>query len=543
MKEGATMPGRMPVTGSNLVAGEESAEGRETFHAVDPVSAQRGSTGFREATTAEIQRAVAAAADASAVYGEWPGPRRAALLRTAADDLDGAREQIVATAAAETGLDEARLTGELGRTTTQLRAFADLAEDGSYVGAIIDTANTHPVLGALPDIRRMLVPLGPVAVFGASNFPLAFSVAGGDTASALAVGCPVVAKAHPSHPGTSELAGRALAAAVRAAGAPPGTFSMLHGRSPDVSRALVTATQIKAVGFTGSHRVGRLLYDLAARRPDPIPVYAEMGSLNPLFVTPGAIGARAAEIAAGYAGSMTLGNGQFCTKPGLLFVPDDDAGRSFLERVAALVGQMSAGPLLNEGIAAALGGKLETSRALPGVQILAEGHPGEAPAGFGAAPVLLATDYATFRATPQLRAEHFGPVAIGVRVPHGKYAEAAAALDGSLTGTIHAEPHEAETVAPLAAALREKVGRLIWNGYPTGVAVVPSMQHGGPYPATTFPGHTSVGLTAVRRFLRPVAYQNAPEWLLPPALRDANPLRIRRLVNGTWTDAADGPGS
>lgn len=531
------MAGPMPVTGSNLIAGEESAKGQEGFRAVDPRSGEHGSTTFREATAAEVQRAAAAAAQASAPYGEWPGTRRAALLRAVADWLDGGREQIVTTAAAETGLDTTRLTGELGRTTTQLRAFADLAEDGSYIGAIIDTAHTHPVLGALPDIRRMLVPLGPVAVFGASNFPLAFSVAGGDTASALAVGCPVVVKAHPSHPGTSELAARAVGAAVAASGAPHGTFSMLQGRSPEVSRALVEAAQIKAVGFTGSQRVGRLLYDLAARRPEPIPVYAEMGSLNPLFVTPGALQARAGEIAAGYAGSMTLGNGQFCTKPGLLFVPDDDAGRAFLERVAALIAQTRAGTLLNERIHAALSSQLEKSRALPGVLTLAEGRRGDA-AGWQAAPVLLATDYETFRATPELHAEHFGPVAIGVRVPVTRYAEAAAGVEGSLTGTIHAEPDEAEMVAPVAEALRGKVGRVIWNGYPTGVAVVPAMHHGGPYPATTAAGHTSVGLTAVRRFLRPVAYQNAPQWLLPPVLRDANPLRIRRLVNGTWTDAA-----
>lgn len=532
------MAERTRLTGANLVAGEDSAGGGATYAAADPRTGQPGSTGFHEATAAEIARAAAAAAEASAVLFDWPGERRAALLRAAADALDAGQEQIVATASAESGLDKGRLTGELGRTTTQLRAFADLAEEGSYVDAIIDTARTHPVLGPLPDVRRMLVPIGPVAVFGASNFPLAFSVAGGDTASALAVGCPVVVKAHPSHPGTSELAGRALDAAAAATAAPPGTFSMVHGRSHGVSRALVTAAEIKAVGFTGSLRVGRLLYDLAARRPDPIPVYAEMGSLNPLFVTPGALRARAEEIAVGYVGSMTQGNGQFCTKPGLLFVPDDDAGRAFLGRIAALVRERGAGPLLSEGIRAALASQLDETRALPGVQTIGEGRGGGGgAAAIVATPVLLAVGYDTFLATPQLQAEHFGPVAVAVRLPPGRYAEAAAGLAGNLTGTIHAEPDEALAVAPLAAALREKVGRLVWNGYPTGVAVVSAMQHGGPYPATTASGHTSVGLTAVRRFLRPVAYQNAPQQLMPAALADDNPLRIRRLVDGVWTEA------
>jgi NADP-dependent aldehyde dehydrogenase len=530
------MAERTRLTGANLVAGEDSADGGATYTAADPRTGQPGSTGFHEATAAEITRAAAAAAEASAVLLDWPGERRAALLRAAADALDAGAEQVVATASAESGLDESRLTGELGRTTTQLRAFADLAEEGSYVEAIIDTPRTHPVLGLLPDVRRMLVPVGPVAVFGASNFPLAFSVAGGDTASALAVGCPVVVKAHPSHPGTSELAGRSLAAAAAATAAPPGTFSMVHGRSPDVSRALVTAAEIKAVGFTGSQRVGRLLYDLAAGRPEPIPVYAEMGSLNPLFVTPGALRARAEEIAVGYVGSMTQGNGQFCTKPGLLFVPDDDAGRAFLGRVAELVRERGAGPMLSESIRAALASQLDQTRALPGVQTVGEGHGGGA-AAIAATPVLLAVDYATFLATPRLQAEHFGPVAVAVRVPPGRYAEAAAGLAGNLTGTIHAEPDDAQVVAPLVAALLGKVGRLVWNGYPTGVAVVPAMQHGGPYPATTASGHTSVGLTAVRRFLRPVAYQNAPQQLMPPALADGNPLRIRRLVDGVWTEA------
>lgn len=295
-----------------------------------------------------------------------------------------------------------------------------------------------------------------------------------------------------------------------------------------------------AVGFTGSHGVGRALFDLAARRDDPIPVYAEMGSLNPVFVTARALRARGEEIAMGLFASMTMGNGQFCTKPGLLFVPDDERGEVVLTRLALLVDQAPAGTLLNRNVAEGLSARLDVSRSLVGVRVLAEGR--RADGGIMAAPVLLDTDFATFARRPELRAEHFGPVAVAIRTPVDRFVEAASIVDGSLTGTIHSEPDEAEAVAPLAAALRERVGRLIFNGYPTGVAVVASMHHGGPYPSTTAPGHTSVGLTAVNRFLRPVAYQNTPLSLLPPALRDGNPLGIRRLVDGAWTGGRDASG-
>ena len=526
-------PSRFEPTGANLIAATESATGSATYTGVDPATGQPTGPAFVEATSAEVDRAVAAAVGAAPTLAGWPATGRATLLRAVAESLEAVAEQLLPAAATETGLAAPRLTGELGRTTTQLRAFADLLDEGSYVQAIIDTPRVHAVLGALPDLRRMLVPLGPVAVFGASNFPLAFGVAGGDTASALAAGCPVLVKAHPSHPLTSELVARAVLAAGDAVGAPAGFFSLLHGRSPEMAQALVRAPGVRAVGFTGSYVAGRALFDAAAGRPDPIPVFAEMGSVNPTFVTAAAARTRGDDVAEGYVASMTMGNGQFCTKPGLLFVPADEAGEALLRRIANLVAHAPGGTLLNRNVAAGLAARLATTRALAGVEVLAEGRPADA--GISAAPVLLGSDVDTFVATPDLQAEHFGPAAVAIRTPADRYLDAAGVLEGSLTATIHCEPDDWDTIAPLVDVLRERAGRIVFNGYPTGVAVVAAMHHGGPHPATTAPAHTSVGTTAINRFLRPVAYQNTPPPLLPAALRDENPLRIRRLVDGVWS--------
>jgi NADP-dependent aldehyde dehydrogenase len=472
---------------------------------------------------ADVATATAAAAEAFAEYRRWPAARRAVLLRGIADGLEALGDELVAVADAETGLGETRLSGEVGRTCGQLRAFADLVTAGWHVEAMIDTAG--------PDLRRMLVPLGPVAVFGASNFPLAFSVPGGDTASALAAGCPVVVKAHPSHPRTSALCARAITAALADAGAPAGVFGLVEGASNAVGEALVTAPAITAVGFTGSLAGGRALYDLAAARPQPIPVYAEMGSLNPVFVTAGALAARGQAIAEGFVGSMTMGTGQFCTKPGLVFVPAG-AAQGFVDAVAEGLAGVEGGPLLNDRIRDTLAGQLEATTALPGVQAVVRGSAGDV-----CTPTLLRVDWETYAATPALAEEHFGPVSVVVAVPDDGFAEAAGTLAGSLTATVHAEPAEHDAVAALLEVLREKAGRLVWNGFPTGVAVTHAMQHGGPYPATTNPLHTSVGSTSIRRFLRPVAYQDTPAALLPDELRDENPLGILRLVNGRWTPA------
>lgn len=526
---------RSELSGGNLLAATDSRDGTQVFRAVDPRTGQLGSVEFHEATDGEVQRAVAAASEAFTVFLGWDDRQRATLLRGIADAVEADRDPLVAAASDETALPDQRLHGELTRTTVQLRAFADLLVDGWYVDAVIDPADPSATPAPRPDLRRMLVPIGPVAVFGASNFPFAFSVPGGDTASALAAGCPVVAKAHPSHPGTSELAGRAIRRTLAELGAPAGLFSLVQGRRPEVSRALVLAGPIRAVGFTGSYQAGRSLFELAAGRPEPIPVYAEMGSLNPVFVTRAALASRGTQIADGFVASLTMGHGQFCTKPGLIFIPDGTDGDAFVQTVADRLGSVGSCPLLNEGIRAALAAALAETTGLPGVEVVVRGGDGE-PTGSHAEPSLLQVDGATFTSTPQLLREHFGPVSLVVRCPQEEFPSAAERLEGSLTGTVHAEPADHDTVVPLVDALRERVGRLIWNGFPTGVAVTAAMHHGGPFPATTFPAHTSVGLLAIRRFLRPVAYQDFPPDLLPAALRDDNPLRIHRLVDGVFTE-------
>jgi acyl-CoA reductase-like NAD-dependent aldehyde dehydrogenase len=424
-----------------------------------------------------------------------------------------------------------RRAGRRARTTGQLRFFADIVAEGSYAEAVIDPAD--PDAGR-PDVRRVLVPLGPVGVFGASNFPFAFSVAGGDTAAALAARCPVVYKAHPSHPGTDELAARALTAAVAEVGAPPGTFSLIQGTSNEVGEALTLAPEIRAIGFTGSLRAGRALHELGATRDEPIPVYAEMGSLNPVFVTRGALRDRGEEIAEGLVGSMTMGTGQFCTKPGLVFVPTGEAGDRFVAAVGDRLAERGDGPLLNERIRDAFTAQLAATSDLDGVEAVVAGASGDE-GGFRCAPSLLTVDAATFTAEPALSEEHFGPVSIIVRHDPAEAVELAAGLDGSLTATIHAQPDEHDEVRALQATLAEVAGRIVHDGYPTGVAVTYAMHHGGPYPATTTDLHTSVGATAIRRFLRPVAFQDTPDDLLPEALRDDNPRGIVRLVDGALT--------
>jgi len=545
-------------TGAVLVAGEERYTGRTTFHAVYPATGEPGELAVAESTAEDVVAAAAAAAAAAGPLRWTDGAVRAQLLQRIAAGLEADAAQIVDLAARESGLTEARLSGELVRTCVQLRAFADLVAEGSYVEAIIDPPDPDARPAPRPDLRRMLVARGPVAVFGASNFPLAFSVAGGDTASALAAGCPVVVKGHPAHPGTSELAARAVLAAVTDCGLSAGTFALLPGRDPELSRALVRAPQIKAVGFTGSQPVGRALFDLAAARPEPIPVYAEMGSLNPVFVTTAALAARAEDIAAGFADSVLQGNGQFCTKPGLAIVPEGSAGDAFVASLGERLAAAPAAPLLGENIRAGLAERLARTTALSEVDVVCgrsedgsgdgagdggragdrdgagdAGRDGGGP-GIRTSPTLLQVSWTALTARPELLEEHFGPVTIVVRTPVERYGEVAAAIPGSLTATVHGEAVDEPAVAELAALLADRAGRLIWNGYPTGVAVTAAMHHGGPYPAATFPEHTSVGLTAIRRWLRPVAYQNAPHWLLPPALRDGNPLGIRRLVDGSW---------
>jgi NADP-dependent aldehyde dehydrogenase len=414
--------------------------------------------------------------------------------------------------------------------------FGNLVREGSWVDARIDRAMPERTPLPRPDIRRMLMPIGPVAVFGASNFPLAFSVAGGDTASALAAGCPVVVKAHPAHPATSEYAARAVVAAVTAAGMPPGVFSLLHSTRHDIARALVQHPLTKAVGFTGSLKAGRALFDAAAARPDPIPVYAEMGSVNPVFLLPGALAARAEAIADGLTSSVTLGVGQFCTSPGLVFVSGDAGFDRFARRMVDLMRDVPPGTMLSPGIFAAYEAGVDRLSALAGTYTVRSSAVCTSPSQARAS--LFQTTADIFLQHPELGEEVFGPSTVVVRCGTPAEMEAVARrLDGQLTATLHGTPADFAEHASLVSILAEKAGRLICNGFPTGVEVCASMHHGGPYPATTDARSTSVGTAAIYRFARPVAYQNFPESSLPVELRDANPRAIWRLVDGELTRA------
>jgi len=450
------------LTGANFIAGRESVMGGANFYSVRPARGERGRVSFHDATATEINAAVEAASAAFRHSRMYPRERFANLLRAIAVEIEALGQDLIEVANLETDLGVERLRGERDRTCAQLRAFANLVEDGWYLEATIDTADLRT---GRPDLRRMLIPIGPVAVFPASNFPFAFGVAGGDTASALAAGCPVVVKAHPSHPETSELFGRAITAAVAAIGLHLGLFSMLQGASNTVGEALVMAPAITAVGFTGSLRGGRALYDLAGRREVPIPVYAEMGSVNPVFVTEGALAARADAIAEGLVGSMLQGRGQFCTKPGLVFLPEGEAADRFAKRVGELVARAESGPMLNERMAENLASQVGNSISLPGVQLLAGGPESEIKSV--PRPTVVYVDSGIYVNTKALHEEHFGPFAILVRTESlAEMGKLAANLAGNLTATVHAETREEEVVAPLVAELREKVGRLIWKGYP-----------------------------------------------------------------------------
>lgn len=468
--------------------------------------------------------ALASAASAARAFGALRPGERAVMLRAVAGALDGAAGELVPLAERESHLPEARLRGELVRTTFQLRLFADVLDDGSYLRATIDHFDQQWTPGARPDLRRILLPVGPVVVFAASNFPFAFSVAGGDTASALAAGAPVVLKAHPGHPELSRRTAAIVSGALRQAGAPDGAFSLIEGER--AGRDAVLDVRTKAAAFTGSATAGRALFDLACSRAVPIPFYAEMGSLNPVFVTRGAASERGEAIWSGFTDSFTLGTGQFCTKPGLLFVPSSSGAR---ERVTELVSGRGTAPLLNQRIAAGYRETRATLSEHPAVRTLVAGEDAEA----GPSPTLLATTVPELLAHRDvLLDECFGPTSIVVDYDdEEQLLDAARAFDGELTAGIHASAGE-EVAAALLAELTERAGRVLFDGWPTGVAVSHAMQHGGPYPATTAPLHTSVGTAAIERFLRPVCFQDAPPELLPEALREDNPLAIPRRVDG-----------
>lgn len=525
----------MTLHGCSFIGARLSKGTGETFQAVSPLNNQPLEPGFYKADGSDVDGAMQAAEAAFAVYGRTPGEERARFLETIAAGLESLADELIRRAHAESGLPEARLIGERARTAAQLRLFAGVAREGSWVDARIDTAIPDRKPVPKPDLRRMLVPLGPVVVFGSSNFPLAFSVAGGDTASALATGNPVVVKAHSGHPGTSELVAEVLRQAVEKCGLPEGVFSMLQGSGKVIGMALVRHPHTRAVGFTGSRAGGRALFQAAAARPEPIPVFAEMSSLNPVFVLPGAMRERGQQIAEGLRGSITLGVGQFCTKPGLIFGLEGEAFMAFEQKLAAAMQSVLPATMLHSGICESYHAGLERACALTGTSVLARSqNPTDATKTQGEA-VLVRTTAANFRATSELAEEVFGP--FGVLISAGSITELeaiAAGLEGQLTATVHLSADEIASAANLLQILQRKAGRLIINGFPTGVEVCPAMNHGGPYPATTDVRFTSVGTAALHRFVRPVCYQDFPPSLLHAALQEGNPLRIRRMLNGNF---------
>jgi NADP-dependent aldehyde dehydrogenase len=528
----------LPLHGVSLIGFETGAHNGAAFHGIDPSTGETLEPSYFTASSDDIGRAVNLADEAFPIYSNLSGAARGQLLRTVAANLEANADELVDRSRRESGLTETRLRGELSRTANQMRLFAALVEEGSWVDARIDPALPDRKPAPRPDIRSMLKPLGPVAVFGASNFPLAFSVAGGDTASALAAGNPVVVKAHPAHPGTSELAGVAIREAVRACGLPEGVFSLLFDAGIDVGSRLVAHPVIKAVGFTGSLAGGRALMKLAAARPVPIPVYAEMGSTNPVFVLPGAMRSRAAAISAGLLNSFTLGAGQMCTKPGLVFVPPVAESESFSAELRESVLKMEPQTLLTQGIAEKYASTLGARANEVDLVLAAQSKSSEGPVSIQ--PVaLFRSNVASLLSNPALAEEVFGPntLLLNYSTPEELLA-VARSLKGHLTATVHGTEEDLAEHRELIGILESKVGRLIFNGFPTGVELCDAMVHGGPWPATSDGRSTSVGSQAIFRFARPFCYQGFPDSALPDELKSANPLGILRRINGTSTRTA-----
>ncbi len=508
----------MTIDGSILV-GARDVRRDTVFHAVEAASGAELPQTFAEANESDVAEACALAEAASGVFGTLAPDARAAFIEAVAVAIEAIGDVLIETAMTETGLPRARLEGERGRTTGQLRMFANEVRDGGWLDPIIDLALPDRV-PPRADLRRMNVPLGPVAVFGASNFPLAFSVAGGDTAAAFAAGCPVVVKGHPAHPGTGEFVARAIRSAVEACGLPEGVFSYLPGRSNELGGALVADSRIKAVGFTGSRNGGLALVEIARKRPEPIPVYAEMSSINPVVLMPAALAARAEALGTAFVSSLTLGAGQFCTNPGLVIALDGPDLERFVSAASSALAAAPAPVMLTPGIHAAF---------TAGVAAL-DSNAAAKRVGAGA---LFETTAAQFLADQSLGNEVFGVSSLVVWCTDmAQMAQVIAELEGQLTATLQLDLDDVADAAPVLALLQTKVGRVLANGWPTGVEVTHAMVHGGPYPATSDGRTTSVGTLAMMRFLRPVCYQDLPDALLPPALQAANPWSLPRRVNG-----------
>ncbi|MFC2089824.1 aldehyde dehydrogenase (NADP(+)) [Bacteroidota bacterium] len=521
------------INGKNLLGFEESATSATTFTAKDPSTNLDLEIQFHEADRNEIDRAIHKAASAFPAFQEISAMKKAGLLDAIAAEIEDLGDPLIQRCMQETALPKARLIGERGRTVNQLRLFASVVKEGSWVDARIDTAipDRQPV--PKPDVRQMLIPLGPVGIFGASNFPLAFSVAGGDTASALAAGCPVIVKAHPLHPSTSEMVGRAIIAAIKKLGLPEGIFSLIQGKTNETGMEIVTHPSITAIGFTGSFKGGKAIFDAANKREVPIPVYAEMGSVNPVFILPGAMKERSNELAAGLVNSFILGVGQFCTNPGVVVTLESNETREFNETLIEKTRNASPGTMLSSEIKNRYSGGVSTLVERKDVELLASSSGQENENNVQAN--VFGTTASAFTKDKQLADEVFGPSTLEVTAnSKEELLKVAENLEGHLTATIHGTEEDLEEYSDLVKILIRKVGRLIFNGFPTGVEVCHSMTHGGPFPATTDSRSTSVGTLAIKRFARPVSFQDFPEKTLPDELKDSNPLGIWRMVNGEF---------
>lgn len=521
----------MAVTGQSIIAGAPVAGTAGRFRAVNPATGEDIGPEVTALTTDQLRAATDAAAAAFESYRSTTPSERATFLETIAEEIEGIGDELIETAHAESGLPVARIQGERGRTCGQLRLFAQVVRQGDHLRVRIDPAQPDRTPLPRPDLRQRHIALGPVAVFGASNFPLAFSTAGGDTASALAAGCPVIVKAHNAHPGTAELVGHAVASAAARTGMPAGVFSVVFGPGREIGTALVTDPVIQAVGFTGSRAGGLALAAAAAARPQPIPVYAEMSSVNPVIVLDGALEGDTAALAEGYLASLTSGSGQFCTNPGLLFLPTGEGADRFLAEVARIAGDATGQTMLTSQIREHFESGADRLETHADVTTVATGSTGSGPNA--PAPRVFSTELDRFVADDGLSDEVFG--AAGLVIRYSDIDSLVAALhriEGQLTATIHGTEADHDAARRIIPVLETKAGRLLWGGWPTGVEVSPAMVHGGPYPATSNSRTTSVGTLAIDRFQRPVCYQGLPGDVLPEPVRNENPWGLTRRMDG-----------
>jgi NADP-dependent aldehyde dehydrogenase len=522
------------ITGKNYIGNVLASTGKMNFKTFNPQNNTENEIVYTEVSDLELQKAVELATEAYKVFKDVSGIKKSEFLNEIANQIEALGDELVKTYCSETGLPEARAIGERGRTIFQLRSFANLVKEGSWVEATIDTAqpNRQPIPKV--DIRKMYIPLGPVVVFGASNFPLAYSTAGGDTAAAFAAGCPVIVKSHPMHAGTGELVASAIIKAASKTGMPNGVFSNLNSKGIEVGIKLVKHPQVKAVGFTGSIQGGRALFDLAAQRKEPIPVFAEMGSVNPVIILPNAVKNNGADWAKKYAGSITLGSGQFCTNPGLILGIKGDDLNNFIKILSETIVKIEPTCMLHPNII----GNYENNKAKMqeqiGLKTIAKLNK-DVSNNYGR-QVITTVEGATFLKNTTLHQEVFGPFSMVVQCENrNQLKEIITNLEGQLTGTILADENELKDNLVIVNALQNRVGRIIFNGVPTGVEVCPSMVHGGPYPASTDSRFTAVGINSIKRWVRPFSFQNWPNRLLPDALKNENPLGISRVVDGKVT--------